>query len=188
MASVQDSVMVEPRRIEVREFNRPQINADKLLLKIERTGICGSDKHLYAGHMGLQFPVVPSHELVGTIEELGTNAMEHMAVVGGPVREGDRITTTPSSTNYGRCYYLPAYAAARQPLRLRLRLLRRRPLAAWRLFAIYAHDQSLVGLQNTRKSILRSRSAHRASRRRYPRYRTRPRPRYPPYWPRFGLG
>ena len=97
--------MVEPRRIEVREFNRPQINADKLLLKIERTGICGSDKHLYAGHMGLQFPVVPSHELVGTIEELGTNAMEHMAVVGGPVREGDRITTTPSSTNYGRCYY-----------------------------------------------------------------------------------
>ncbi len=105
MASVQAAVMVEPGQIEVREFDRPQIGADELLLKIERTGICGSDKHMYAGHMGLQFPVVPGHELVGTIEELGANAMDHMAVVGGPVREGDRITTTPSSTNCGRCYY-----------------------------------------------------------------------------------
>ena len=88
MASVQAAVMVEPGQIEVREFDRPQIGADELLLKIERTGICGSDKHMYAGHMGLQFPVVPGHELVGTIEELGADAMDHMAVVGGPVREG----------------------------------------------------------------------------------------------------
>ena len=46
MASVQVAVMVEPGRIEVREFNRPQISADELLLKIERTGICGSDKYM----------------------------------------------------------------------------------------------------------------------------------------------
>ena len=105
MASVQAAVMVEPGKIEVREFDRPQIGGDELLLKIESTGICGSDKHMYAGHMGLQFPVVPGHELVGTIEELGAEALERMAVVGGAVKEGDRITTTPSSTNCGRCYY-----------------------------------------------------------------------------------
>ena len=94
MASVQAAVMVEPGKIEVREFDRPQIGGDELLLKIESTGICGSDKHMYAGHMGLQFPVVPGHELVGTIEELGAEALERMAVVGGAVKEGDRITTT----------------------------------------------------------------------------------------------
>ena len=85
MASVQAAVMIEPGKIEVREFDRPQIGGDELLLKIESTGICGSDKHMYAGHMGLQFPVVPGHELVGTIEELGPEALECMAVVGGAV-------------------------------------------------------------------------------------------------------
>ena len=105
MASVQAAVMTEPGHIEVREFDRPSIGADELLLKIESTGICGSDKHIFAGLMGLQFPLIPGHELVGTIEELGSQALDHMAVVGGPVKEGDRITTTPSSTNCGHCYY-----------------------------------------------------------------------------------
>lgn len=105
MATIQSAVMLEPGKIEIREFARPETGKDELLLAIERTGICGSDKHMYAGHMGLQFPVVPGHELVGTIAELGSEAAQHMAIVGGPVQEGDRITTTPSSTVCGRCYY-----------------------------------------------------------------------------------
>lgn len=105
MASIQAAVMTEPGRIEMREVERSPIGDDELLLKIERTGICGSDKHMYAGHMGLPFPIIPGHELVGTIEELGPKAAAAMAVVGGPIREGDRITTTPSSTVCGRCHY-----------------------------------------------------------------------------------
>ena len=105
MASIQAAVMVEPGQIEIREFDRPQIGADELLLKIERTGICGSDKHMYAGHMALKFPLVPGHELVGTVAELGAEATEHLAIVGGPIKEGDRVTTTPSSQACGRCHY-----------------------------------------------------------------------------------
>ena len=108
MSTIQAAVMTEPGHIELRSFERPQIAPTELLLKIERTGICGSDKHMYAGHMGLQFPVGPGHELVGTIEELGADAMDHMAVVGGRVREGDRITTTPSSTNCCLLYTSPS--------------------------------------------------------------------------------
>ena len=105
MSTMQTAIMTEPGHIELRDFPRPQIAADELLLKIERTGICGSDKHMYAGHMALKFPVVPGHELVGTIAELGSEATENMAVIGGPVQEGDRVTTTPSSRVCGQCYY-----------------------------------------------------------------------------------
>ena len=105
MSTIQAAVMTAPGKIEVRDFPRPQIGADEVLIKIESTGICGSDKHMYAGHMALQFPVVPGHELVGTVEELGAAAADNLAIVGGPVKEGDRVTTTPSSRNCGRCYY-----------------------------------------------------------------------------------
>ena len=103
--AIQAAVMTEPGAVEVREFPRPDIAADELLLEIESTGICGSDKHIYAGHMPLQFPLVPGHELVGRIAELGSRAAAEMAVVGGPLAEGDRVTTTPSSTACGRCHY-----------------------------------------------------------------------------------
>ena len=105
MSTIQTAVMIEPGRIELRALPRPQIAADELLLKIESTGICGSDKHMYAGHMALKFPVIPGHELVGTIAELGAEATDHMAVIGGPIKEGDRVTTTPSSRVCGQCYY-----------------------------------------------------------------------------------
>ena len=105
MASIQAAVMTEPGHIEIREVERRPLGDDELLLKVECTGICGSDKHMYAGHMPLQFPVIPGHELVGTVEELGSKAADSMAIVGGPISEGDRITTTPSSMACGRCYF-----------------------------------------------------------------------------------
>ena len=102
---IQAAAVTEPGSVEIRDFQRPQIGPQELLLKIERSGICGSDKHMYAGHMPLSFPVIPGHEIVGTIAELGSGAEAAMAVVGGTLAEGDRITTTPSSTACGLRYY-----------------------------------------------------------------------------------
>jgi len=104
-STVQAAVMTAPGKMEIREFPRPAISDDDILLKIERTGICGSDKHMYAGHMPLQFPIIPGHELVGVIEELGSRAHDEMAIVGGPLAVGDRVTTTPSSQACGKCWY-----------------------------------------------------------------------------------
>ena len=97
MPTIQAAVMTEPGHLELREFEKPRIGPDEMLLKVERTGICGSDKHMYAGHMALKFPVIPGHELVGTVAEMGPKAAEKLVIVGGPVKEGDRVTTTPSS-------------------------------------------------------------------------------------------
>ena len=119
MTSIRAAVMTAPGALEVRELPRPEIGPDELLLKIERTGICGSDKHMYAGHMALQFPVIPGHELVGTVAELGSAAGEAMAVVGGALAEGDRVTTTPSSQACGRCHYCCSWQASCRGVRAR---------------------------------------------------------------------
>ncbi len=102
---VQAAVMLQPGQIEIREFEKPTPADDALLLQVDSVGICGSDKHMYLGHTALKFPVIPGHEVVGTIAEIGKNANQVMNVMGGPIKAGDRVTVVPGSKNCGRCYY-----------------------------------------------------------------------------------
>ncbi len=102
---VQAAVMLQPGQVEIREFEKPIPADDSLLLQVDKVGICGSDKHMYLGHTALKFPVIPGHEVVGTVAEIGKNANQVMNVMGGPIKTGDRITVVPGSKNCGRCYY-----------------------------------------------------------------------------------
>lgn len=102
---VQAAVMLQPGQIEIREFDKPTLADDSLLLQVDKVGICGSDKHMYLGHTALKFPVIPGHEVVGTVAEIGKDANHVMNVMGGPIKEGDRITVVPGSKNCSKCYY-----------------------------------------------------------------------------------
>ena len=104
MLQVKAAVMVEPGNMEMRSFPKPEIAEDSLLLKVYAAGVCGSDKHAYLGHSKLNSPVIPGHEVMGTIEELGPKAQESMSVVDGPLAEGDKVVIVPSSQSCGRCY------------------------------------------------------------------------------------
>ena len=104
MSKIRAAVMVEPGQLEIQEFYRPKVEEDGLLLEIEKVGVCGSDKHMHMGRSKLNFPLIPGHELVGTVVEIGPNANEQMTVIGGPLQVGDRITTTPSSKGCGKCH------------------------------------------------------------------------------------
>ncbi|WES64521.1 zinc-binding dehydrogenase [Microbacter sp. GSS18] len=84
---VRAAVQTGPRRIEMREFPRPQIGPDDGLLRVEANGICGSDVEIYRGHMGMNpNPFIPGHEPMGIIEELGERAAERWGV-----EVGDRV-------------------------------------------------------------------------------------------------
>ena len=102
---VQAAVMLQPGQIEIREYDKPSPEDDSLILQVDKVGICGSDKHMYLGHTALKFPVIPGHEVVGTVAEIGKDANKVMNVMGGPIKTGDRITVVPGSKNCGRCYY-----------------------------------------------------------------------------------
>ncbi|HKQ63687.1 MAG TPA: zinc-binding dehydrogenase [Methylomirabilota bacterium] len=103
MASpVRAAVLVKPKTLEAQEFARPAIGADDALLRIEACGICGSDYEQYEGAQPQHedytpYPVIPGHEPLGVIEEIGANARARWGVV-----EGDRVAVR-SGYGCGRC-------------------------------------------------------------------------------------
>lgn len=105
MENVRAAVMVEPGKIEIQMFEKPEVAEDSLLMRVEQVGICGSDQHMYLGHSALKFPVIPGHEVVGTVEEIGPKANDTMNVIGGPLQVGKSITVVPGSKGCGRCYF-----------------------------------------------------------------------------------
>jgi len=100
-------VMIRAGKIELQEFELAKVAEDAALLKVEACGVCGTDKHAYLGHIRTApFPLIPGHEILGTIVKVGKSANEKMAVVGGrPLKEGDRVSIAPSSLSCGRCWY-----------------------------------------------------------------------------------
>jgi threonine dehydrogenase-like Zn-dependent dehydrogenase len=95
-------VLTKARTLEPREFPRPPIGPDEGLLRIEACGICGSDYEQYEGAQPQHedytpFPVIPGHEPLGVIEEIGARARERWGV-----REGDRVAMR-SGYGCGRC-------------------------------------------------------------------------------------
>ncbi len=107
MSKAQGWVMLEPGKMELQTFDIPKIEEDGALLKVEACGICGSDTHAYLGHIRTApFPLIPGHEFIGTIVEVGKSASSRMAIVGGgALREGDQVAIAPSSLPCGRCWF-----------------------------------------------------------------------------------
>ncbi len=77
------AVLVEERKIELQEFDVPKVNSNSGLLRVEATGICGSDWSQYRGELqawGVKFPIIPGHEVLGHIEEIGEEAAKRWRV------------------------------------------------------------------------------------------------------------
>ena len=76
------------RSLELRELPLPsRLGPDEALLRVEACGICGSDYEQYQGIMpNLPFPLIPGHEPVGTLVEIGETAARRWGVA-----QGDRV-------------------------------------------------------------------------------------------------
>ena len=83
------AVRIAPGTTEMREFDRPNIDDESALLKIEVAGICGTDVKLYSKPPttpATQGPVIMGHENVGVIVEAGEKFKKRQGL-----REGDRV-------------------------------------------------------------------------------------------------
>ena len=79
-------VQTAPRTLEIRGLPLPEIGDDDGLLRMEACGICGSDYEQYEGVLPVRLPVVPGHEPVGRIEQIGPRLAERWGV-----KVGDRV-------------------------------------------------------------------------------------------------
>jgi len=110
---VRAAVLMAPGRYEIQEFDRPVLPDGALLMEIEMSGICGTDKHTYQGETkqyagtpaetDTPFPIIQGHENVGIVSEITPHAAENLEFYGQKLKVGDRIVMCPDIV-CGQCY------------------------------------------------------------------------------------
>ncbi|ELZ05965.1 zinc-dependent alcohol dehydrogenase [Natrialba asiatica] len=83
-------VQTGPRSVETQDRERPEPNADEVLVKVHTAGLCGSDAHAYkydGGYEWVPIPRIMGHEYAGEVVAVGA-AVETFA-------EGDKIVEEP---------------------------------------------------------------------------------------------
>ena len=101
---VKAAVLEGVEKLSIYDYPEPEVEANGILLKMELCGVCGTDMHMYGGKMTLPFPVIPGHEFVGIVEEIGEKAKKFEAR-GRFIDVGDRVTVVPGTNRFcGDCY------------------------------------------------------------------------------------
>ena len=89
--------------LEVRDIDVPKVGPGDVLIKVQACGICRSDWHLWRGDPSLvaymewsggKLPIVPGHEVAGTVVEVGEGVTN--------VKPGDVVVAPASSTGDSR--------------------------------------------------------------------------------------
>ncbi|MDB5682832.1 MAG: L-threonine 3-dehydrogenase [Sphingomonas bacterium] len=78
------AVKIAVEKTEIREFALPPVGSDDGLLRVESSGVGGSDPEMY--RRANTAPCIMGHEVVGTVERIGDAAARRWGV-----RPGDRI-------------------------------------------------------------------------------------------------
>jgi threonine dehydrogenase-like Zn-dependent dehydrogenase len=94
-------IQVADRRLVPDEWEVPNVGPGEALMQVEVCGICGSDVELYKGEFAaagiLRYPLIPGHEPIGRIVEIGSEAAKRWRL-----KIGDRIALEPN-LSCGRC-------------------------------------------------------------------------------------
>lgn len=77
----------EPGRFEITEVEEPTPKSGELLLEVGACGICGTDLHIIDGDYHGSYPIIPGHEMAGTVVDAGD--ARHLSV-------GDRVAVNPN--------------------------------------------------------------------------------------------
>ena len=86
--------------LEIVDLQTPNPQENQVIVKVKSVGVCHSDLHLWEGgydlgdgqfmkvtDRGVKYPVTPGHEIVGTVEEMGSNVQGYS--------KGDEVLVYP---------------------------------------------------------------------------------------------
>jgi 2-desacetyl-2-hydroxyethyl bacteriochlorophyllide A dehydrogenase len=94
---VQAVTFQAPGEVRVEERPEPELLAhDDAVVRVEATGVCGSDLHIYRGRVVIEAGFTLGHEFVGTVTAAGNAVTE--------VSEGDRVLGCFCSA-CGSCFF-----------------------------------------------------------------------------------
>ena len=83
MARATAMVLNAPRQFERREFDVPAVAPNEGLLRVEACGLCGTDHEQYSGHVKSAPAIIPGHEVIGIVEDVGDDAAARWGVTTG---------------------------------------------------------------------------------------------------------
>jgi threonine dehydrogenase-like Zn-dependent dehydrogenase len=112
--TVKAAVMVGPGQMEVQELPYPDpLEPGAVIVKMEMSGICGTDKHAFKGELTLYggteaeqdmvYPSVHGHENAGIVVEMNGEGRD-IEYSGKELKIGDRVTNCPNVI-CGNCWY-----------------------------------------------------------------------------------
>jgi D-arabinitol dehydrogenase (NADP+) len=85
-----------PRSYSVADVPAPEAAPGQIRIKVDQVGICGTDLHIHEGDFNAVFPLIPGHELVGVVDQLGEGVTSF--------RLGEQVTVNPN-VYCGLCQY-----------------------------------------------------------------------------------
>jgi D-arabinitol dehydrogenase (NADP+) len=85
-----------PGNFAVTDVPMPAVGPLDVLIKIQQSGVCGTDLHLHHGTFIGVYPLIPGHETIGEIHEVGSDVSRF--------RPGERVTVNPN-IYCGHCAY-----------------------------------------------------------------------------------
>ncbi len=92
---------IETGPLELVERERPRPGRGQVLMRVAACGVCHSNLHMIEGDWlpgnPSMLPIIPGHEVVGTVEEVGEGVTK--------LAPGDRIGVQPVWTTCGRCEF-----------------------------------------------------------------------------------
>ncbi|CAM3381467.1 alcohol dehydrogenase catalytic domain-containing protein [Nocardioides dubius] len=96
MELMKAAILRSPHVVEYAEVPRPQMtDPGDVILKVEKTAICGTDLHPYEGRIEIEDDVILGHEFLGTVVEVGSAV--------GQFTVGDRAVAS-CVVNCGHCF------------------------------------------------------------------------------------
>lgn len=111
--SVRAAVIEAPGRFSLQSFPDPEPGPGAVVLRMEHSGICGTDKHTWRGESkqyagtdherDAAYPLICGHENVGIVEAIGPGDPP-LDDLGRPFAAGDRVVPAPNLT-CGRCRF-----------------------------------------------------------------------------------
>lgn len=70
------------RKVEIKEVIKPEIERDKVLMKVHACALCTFEQRMFTGESHMPLPIIGGHELVGEIAEIGDRVNEKEFPVG----------------------------------------------------------------------------------------------------------
>lgn len=90
------AVVTAPGEIAIEEVADPTPGDNDVVVEVAAVGICGTDLHIFEGEFAPKLPIVPGHEMSGTVVAVGRSVTE--------IKIGDAVAIDPS-LHCGECFY-----------------------------------------------------------------------------------